>query len=171
MDSLEKIDFEAAKSSYFDDAAAVSGSLSSDIAVLDSIKRSEFKERLDAFVKKLNSATQSRKIALGDRTRELLEEYEKILADYEGFESELPVLISREEKVLKELRPIMSDTSKNFRPHNIDSDRFEEITSKISTARSKYEKFGILREALLSSKDTYDYLAATIANRGAKAGN
>ena len=160
LDSLEKIDFEAAKSSDFDDAAAVSGSLSTDIAVLDSIKRSEFKERLDAFVKKLNSATQSRKIALGDRTRELLEEYEKILADYEGFESELPVLISREEKVLKELRPIMSDTSKNFRPHNIDSDRFEEITSKISTARSKYEKFGILREALLSSKDTYDYLAA-----------
>ena len=157
LDSLEKIDFEAAKSSDFDDAAAVSGSLSTDIAVLDSIKRSEFKERLDAFVKKLNSATQSRKIALGDRTRELLEEYEKILADYEGFESELPVLISREEKVLKELRPIMSDTSKNFRPHNIDSDRFEEITSKISTARSKYEKFGILREALLSS---YDYLAA-----------
>ena len=94
------------------------------------------------------------------KDRELLEEYEKILADYEGFESELPVLISREEKVLKELRPIMSDTSKNFRPHNIDSDRFEEITSKISTARSKYEKFGILREALLSSKDTYDYLAA-----------
>lgn len=102
----------------------------------------------------------ARKIALADRTRELLEEYEAVLADYENFSSELPKLAAREERVLKALRPILGDVSENFKPHKIDTDRFDEIAAKISAARSRYEKFGILRDALLAARNPYDYAAA-----------
>ena len=61
---------------------------------------------------------------------------------------------------MKALRPILGDVSENFKPHKIDSDRFDEITAKISVARSRYEKFGILRDALLAARNSYDYIAA-----------
>lgn len=158
--SVGETDFASAPSSAFDDASASLASLAPDIAVLPPAKRTELREKLDELSKRLKDAVESRKIALADRTRELLEEYEAVLAAYEGFESEFPKLAAREEAVLKQLRPILGDVSENFKPHKIDSDRFDETAAKISAARSRYEKFGILRDALLSARNTYDYIAA-----------
>lgn len=158
--SVEETDFKTAPSSAFDEASASLSSLAPDIAVLPPAKRTELREKLDALSKRLKDAAESRKIALADRTRELLEEYEAVLADYENFSSELPKLAAREERVLKALRPILGDVSENFKPHKIDTDRFDEIAAKISAARSRYEKFGILRDALLAARNPYDYTAA-----------
>ena len=158
--SVEETDFKTAPSSAFDEASASLSSLAPDIAVLPPAKRTELREKLDALSKRLKDAAESRKIALADRTRELLEEYEAVLADYENFSSELPKLAAREERVLKALRPILGDVSENFKPHKIDTDRFDEIAAKISAARSRYEKFGILRDALLAARNPYDYAAA-----------
>ena len=120
-------DFKTAPSSAFDEASASLSSLAPDIAVLPPAKRTELREKLDALSKRLKDAAESRKIALADRTRELLEEYEAVLADYENFSSELPKLAAREERVLKALRPILGDVSENFKPHKIDTDRFDAI--------------------------------------------
>lgn len=157
---LEKTDFAAARSEVFDAAAEKIAALDFDIAALPQVSRTELKQRLAKVSETLEACTEKRKIARSDELRSLLDSYESLLSEYRKFSAPLAETDARRNALLAKIRPLVEDTSEKFRPHQIDTDRFDDITAKISAARAKYEKFSILRDALFSSRTVYDYLSA-----------
>lgn len=160
VERLEKTDFATARSEVFDAAAEKIAALDFDIAALPQASRTELKKRLAKVSETLGAFTEKRKIARSDELRSLLDSYESLLSDYRKFSAPLAETDARRNALLAKIRPLVEDTSEKFRPHQIDTDRFDDITAKISAARAKYEKFSILRDALFSSRTVYDYLSA-----------
>lgn len=160
VERLEKTDFATARSEVFDAAAEKIAALDFDIAALPQASRTELKKRLAKVSETLEACTEKRKIARSDELRSLLDSYESLLSDYRKFSAPLAETDARRNALLAKIRPLVEDTSEKFRPHQIDTDRFDDITAKISAARAKYEKFSILRDALFSSRTVYDYLSA-----------
>jgi len=161
VERLERTDFAVARSEGFFDASAEKiAALDFDIAALPQASRTELKKRLAKVSETLEACTEKRKIARSDELRSLLDSYESLLSDYRKFSAPLAETDARRNVLLAKIRPLVEDTSEKFRPHQIDTDRFDDITAKISAARAKYEKFSILRDALFSSRTVYDYLSA-----------
>jgi len=156
----ESVDFAAAGTSKLDAAASNISSLSAQIGALSPVEEATYLGRIEALNKKLRAAVESKKIKNARETKKLLEKFEAVAEEYENFARAKPDIDADAAKIAEQLRPLIEDTSSNFKAHRLDIDKYNELSVRISDAKNRYAKFDKLREKLSQSRDCADFLAA-----------
>ncbi len=158
--AIEKTDLKTAGSKFFDEARNDLERAYSEMASLSRRSQISLKEKIDLQTKRLNSEIDRRKMENASKVRVLLDKYEAALGKYLALSGDRSEIDRECDAVLKDLRPLMEDTSRIFKAHQIDLDRYGDLSARIADARAKFAKFDSLRDALLSARTSDEYLAA-----------
>lgn len=160
ISSFEKLDISKQKPSFFANAKMEISALDAEIAHLPAAKRILLKDKLDAISSSIRKAGDEMKSKMSLSLNEGLAQYEKLLEAYTAFKESSKDLKAREDVLIRKLRPLMEETSSGFRAHEIDIAKFNELSVQVSAARSKYEKFEMLKEGILLARSYDDYISA-----------
>ena len=157
---IEKLNLKSAPSKDFDSAKANLEKIFLELPNLSPIEQTDFRDKIDSLSKKLSAAIDERKIRNAADIRVQLAKYEAIAEEYENFGRAKSDIDKDAEALLKTLRPLMEDVSMLFKPHQLDIEKFNEISVRVADAKNRYAKFDKLREALGTSRTAAEYMAA-----------
>ncbi len=160
LEQMEAIDFKTAPSKEFAEAKSNSEKLFLELSSLSPMEQIDFRDRIESLSKKISAAIDERKAKNSAAIRLNLSKYESIAEEYENFSRAKDDIDRDAEKVLKVLRPLMEDVSILFKPHQLDIEKFNEISVRATDAKNKYAKFDKLKEALETSRTAAEYSAA-----------
>ena len=159
IENIENTDFKNAPSNVFDNASESIERLFADITLLSPIEQALYREKLESISKTLRNSIDERKVKNAKQTRLLLDKYETIAEEYEGFVRAKAEIDADAEKVTEALRPLIEDTSAIFKAHRLDIDKFNDLSVRITDAKNKYAKFDKLRDLLTQARNTAEYIA------------
>ncbi len=163
LDKIEKIDVANATSRECQEILENLAGVGDSVGMLPSVASQKIKMRLEKIKASVETKIEERKLATSAKIKKLLADYEAVLSAYEGFSGNRAKLDAQLASIVPDLRLLMEDTSALFRPHRIDVDKFNDISSRIADAKKRYGDFDDERKALLASKSVDEYLA--VANR------
>ena len=160
ISALESLDVKNAKDSELENANSRCVSLLGDLSSFEEAERLSYSDRLGAFSSKLKDEVESRLDAARVRTRELLDEYEKLSALYGVFENSMSQADKRINEVLVKLSPLIERKSELFSAHASDIARFNSITSNIAEAREIASSRDAARAEMRGARNLNDYFAS-----------
>ncbi len=159
LDFAEKINYTTASSKDVSEAKKILDKVGEDVFLLPESVQPAIKERLDKIQSKAIDKIEERKTNIRRRIRDLLKNYEELLAQYESFNFDRTMLDKRYDVIVPELRALMEDSDSIFKPDQIDIDSYNDLSNRIKDAKSKYADFDDARKSLLSSKTFEEYIA------------
>ena len=155
----EKTDYSRSSSRVCSEALDAIDKVSEEVILLPESAKAEINARLDKIKENAVSQIENRKLETNSRIRKLLAEYEELLSQYESFSFDRIMLDKRYNVLVTELRLLMEDTRSIFKPHQIDIDKYNDISVRISDAKTKYADFDDARKSLMSAKSFEEYTA------------
>ncbi|MBO5255313.1 MAG: hypothetical protein J6B07_05750 [Opitutales bacterium] len=159
LEFVEKTDYAKATSRVCSEALDSIDKVSEEIILLPESAKAEIVSRLDKIKENVASQIENRKLETSSRIRKLLAEYEELLSQYESFSFDRIMLDKRYNVLVSELRSFMEDTRSLFKPHQIDIDKYNDISVRIGDAKQKYADFDDARKSLMSAKSFEEYIA------------
>ncbi len=159
LDFAQNLDFSTASARQCSEALEAVEKVSDDVHSLPLTVQASIKSRLGKVHSRVDNEIEIRKLQTGSLIRKLLAEYEELLRDYESFSKNRKQLDSRFDSLSAKLRVLMEETSHLLRPHQIDIDKYNDISGRITEAKSRYSDFDQARKSLISSKTFSDYIA------------
>ena len=167
--SLEKFDTKTAKPADFEKAKNSVEELRLEAASLSPVEQSVYRGIIDSAGKRISAAAEERRAQNAADLRKYLAQYEAVAEEYENFARAKADIDRDADAVLEKLRPLVGEVSATFRPHRLDSEKFDEISVRVADAKNAYAKFDKLRSALLTSQSAAEYAASleSLAESGA----
>ncbi len=167
--SLEKFDPKTAKPADFEKAKNLVEELRLEAASLSPVEQSVYRGIIDSSGKRISAAAEERRAKNAADLRKYLAQYEAVAEEYENFARAKADIDRDADAVLEKLRPLVGEVSATFRPHRLDSEKFDEISVRVADAKNAYAKFDKLRSALLTSQSAAEYAASleSLAESGA----
>ena len=159
LDNAEKLDVSKASSRECQEMLESLESVEVSVSTLPQATAQKIKMRLEKIKQSAKEKIEERQLANSAKIKQLLADYESLLAAYEGFSGNRAELDARLAIIVPDLRSLMEDTSALFRPHRIDVDKFNDISSRIGDAKTRFADFDDTRKNLLASKTLSEYLA------------
>ncbi len=159
FERVEKIDFSKATPSDCAKVLEILEKISSDIYLLPASIQTSHKKRLEKLQMRVADIVEMLKSSVASDVKALLDEYETLLRDYENFSKPRAELDAKFDDVSPKLRALMEITVDPFRPHQIDVNRYNDISGRITDSKSRYADFDEKKKALLSSKSFIEYIA------------
>lgn len=157
---LENMDYDAADSAAFDAAKSSLDKLHTDVLSMSQRDQVRLKESLDKIEKNLNGAIEARRLRRSTQMRAALDGYEKLLEKYDSFSGDKQELDEEFNSIMRVLRPLLDDVSTLFKAHQIDVDRFNDLTARMTNVRAKYAKFDMWKKNLMDSRTADEYVSA-----------
>ncbi len=159
LNFAENIDASKATTSVYAEALGAVEKVSNDVYMLPLSVQASVKSRLDKVQSRLNDDVEALKLSIGSDIRKLLVQYEELLREYESFSKDRIQLDKKFETISPKLRALMEESAAMFRPHQIDIDKYNDISGRIMEAKSRYADFDDGKKTLLSSKSFNEYVA------------
>lgn len=114
-------------------------------------------EKLAGAKTALKGEFEKRELEASQSRRRLLEDYEKLLVRYENFERPRKDIDAKYSALARRISDSMAD--KTFKPHQIDIDRYNDISMRLADARKIYYEFEDARKSLENARSMSEYMA------------
>ncbi len=159
LNFVENIDASKATTNDYAEASSAIEKVSNDVYMLPLSVQASIKSRIDKVQSRLSDEIEALKLGRDADIRKFLAQYEELLREYESFSKDRVELDKKFEAISPKLRALMEDTTAMFRPHQIDVDKYNDISGRIMEAKSRYADFDDGKKTLLSSKSFNEYIA------------